>query len=738
MAEYDFSTLNGTDLEDLSCDLINADQPVNSSIRYKTFKEGKDKGIDFLYSTEVNQYEHIGQVKHYLGSGFSGLRSTLKDKELDKVKALNPNKYIVSTSVDLSVANTESIKELFAPFIKSLNDIYGKKDLNRLIEAYPEVLNSHFKLWFSDTTVFQKLLNSNLEYRSVDFLENEIKRRLKIYVETPAFNIARESLKTNKFIVITGEPGVGKTTLAEMLAYEYIKDDYELVYIYDSIKDADSALIPDNSKQIIYFDDFLGSNEVEINKARGSDTILNKVLRRVKQGSNKILIFTTRKHILNRAILESEKLKRFNLLTGENALHLDDYSTDIREALLNNHIENSQIADEYKDILRSKELFKFILEHNYFSPRSVEFITTKETIGNTSVQNFYRFIKESFDNPTEIWKHAYINQLNEDDRLFLNTLLSFGDEISEERLELAFEKRINYEITFNNKSRVMHAFKHAYQRLLGGFIYSTKGEMIRFINPSLTDFLLKYIRLDCVEVEKMALSIIDVDQLTKRLFPLTHNNTTKPSMPIALQERLLNNYDSFLSGNDDDGESIILALIIYKDVDSEKRIDIVCQILNGIEEWESLYEDYELSAKFQAFMHEVRGNSPINAIIEEKITEIFTELVLSDYDYDRAFRTLSDLISKYDVDLESFNTRKLDNHFAEILQEYISNEVDDLEQHMLDESGIDDLNEFIATQQEELNILGLNVELDLSEIKDVDWYEVACINQIKRLMEKDD
>lgn len=738
MAEYDFSTLNGTDLEDLTCDLINADQPVNSSIRYKTFKEGKDKGIDFLFSTELNQYEHVGQVKHYLGSGFSGLKSTLKNKELDKVKSLNPNKYIVSTSVDLSLANTESIKELFTPYIKSLNDIYGKKDLNRLIEAYPNVLNAHFKLWFSDTTVFQKLLNSNLEYRSVDFLENEVKRRLKIYVETPAFNKARESLKKNKFIVITGEPGVGKTTLAEMLAYEYIKDDYELIYIYDSIKDGDSALKPDMSKQIIYFDDFLGSNEVEINKSRGSDTILNKVLRRVKQGSNKILIFTTRKHILNRAILESEKLKRFNLLTGENILHLDDYSIDIRESLLNNHIESSQITSEYKDILLSKEIFNFILEHKHFSPRSIEFITTKETIGDTLIQNFVHFVKESFDNPTEIWKHAYTKQLNEDDRLLLNTLLSFGDEVSLKRLQLAFEERINYEITNNNKSRVMHAFQYAYQRLLGGFIYSTKEELIRFINPSLIDFLLKYIRLDNVEVEKIASSVIDVDQLTKRLFTLTHYTGNKPTMPLVLQERLLNNYDSFLSGDDDDGELIILALVIYKYVDSKNKIDIVCEILNEIDKWELLYKDYDLSVKFKEFMNEVQNNSSINAIIEERINEIIGELVLSDSDFDGAYETLSDFITEYDINLESLNTHKLDEHFTEILQEYIWDEVEQLKQHIIDESGVSELNQEVELKLDKVNSLGLDVVLDLSEINDVDWYEVSLSNELHRLMERDD
>jgi hypothetical protein len=283
----------------------------------------------------------------------------------------------------------------------------------------------------------------------------------------------------------------------------------------------------------------------------------------------------------------------------------------------------------------------------------------------------------------------------------------------------------------------MHAFKHAYQRLLGGFIYSTNEEMIRFINPSLIDFLLKYIRLDEVEVRKIALSVIDVDQLTKRLFTLAYK-INKPSMPISLQERLLNNYDSFLSGDDNNGELIVLALVIYKYVDSKNKIDIVCEILNEIDEWNLLYEDYELSVKFKDFMHEVRNNSTINTIIEERINEIIGELVLSDSDFDDAYNTLSDLITRYDIDLVSLNTLKLDEHFAEMLQEYIWDEVEWLKDFVTDESEVSELNDKIESRLDKVNSLGLDIQLDLSEITNVDWHDVAWSIELRRLLEKDD
>jgi hypothetical protein len=43
MADNDFSTLNSSALEELVCDLLNLDQPNGSVIKYKPFKDGKDK-----------------------------------------------------------------------------------------------------------------------------------------------------------------------------------------------------------------------------------------------------------------------------------------------------------------------------------------------------------------------------------------------------------------------------------------------------------------------------------------------------------------------------------------------------------------------------------------------------------------------------------------------------------------------------------------------------------------------
>src|SRR5690606_37492703 len=109
MGQYDFSTLNSTDLEELVCDLLNAKEASqNSAIKFRTFKEGKDRGIDLLYSTNDDRYSIVGQVKHYHKSGATRL---VRDLEIEKTKVnlLKPDRYIFATSVDLSADQIEDI-----------------------------------------------------------------------------------------------------------------------------------------------------------------------------------------------------------------------------------------------------------------------------------------------------------------------------------------------------------------------------------------------------------------------------------------------------------------------------------------------------------------------------------------------------------------------------------------------------------------------------------------------------
>lgn len=732
MANYDFSTLNSTDLEELACDLLNADLPSDSKISYKTFKDGKDQGIDFLYSTNTCDVAHVGQVKHYYRTGYPGMFSHLKATEVEKVKKLKPKKYIFVTSVDLSTANTRELKEMFTPFIKSLNDIYGKKDINRLIDKHEKILENHYKLWLSDTSILRLILNSQLQFRSND-MEEELKKKLRLYVETPIFKQAQESLNNNKFIIISGNPGVGKTTLAEMLAYEYIAKEYRLSYVYD-VDEAEREIIRDNSKQIIYFDDFLGSNIVEINNAKGSELRLMALLRRIPKMENKLMIFTTRTYLLNSAILESEKLKQFGIKAKTSLFELIEYDKDLRKQLVINHIEDTELSPELKEVLCADEIINFIIESEHFTPRSVEFITSHESLSKIPSGELKKFVFANFNKPDLIWEHAYTRQITEDDRLLLNTLISFGNSANLKQLEKAFLKRYEYEVLHNNRTKDMYTFKNALARLEQGFI-SIINMTVKLSNHSLEDFLVAYIKKDLDEVNRIVMSITYTSQLTTRLFSMARLDVYM--MPNALQERLINEYTSFLDNSNSDYDLIQLALVISRYVQHPHKDDILCEIIGEITDFEALSYDYSLNSHFKEFIANNKENIHLMQAIGERISEILEELVKGEDDISDATRVLTELVNNFEVDLSTISTYKIMEHFDELFTEHISQEMEWLKDYMTDKSEVDEKLREIRKQIEEIQDTGLDYDPDLSEF-DIDWYEIAWANEWRRIMEKDD
>jgi ATP-dependent exoDNAse (exonuclease V) alpha subunit len=251
MPDYDFKCLSPIDFEILTRDLLQK----KLNLTFESFKSGKDKGIDFRHTTDTGN-SLIVQCKHYVGSGIKVLLSTLNSDEKEKVKKLNPNKYIVATSVPLSPADKEKIKSIFTPYVKTTGDIFGQEDLNNLLGIFPEIEKKTIKLWVSSAGVLEEILHSKVVNISNIEIE-KIQKHAKFYVYNESFSEAQNILNNQNFCIISGVPGIGKTTLAEMLSLSFIDSGWEIVKVTDDISDAISLGLH-GKKRLFYYDDFLG------------------------------------------------------------------------------------------------------------------------------------------------------------------------------------------------------------------------------------------------------------------------------------------------------------------------------------------------------------------------------------------------------------------------------------------------------------------------------------------------
>ena len=277
MADYNFTNLSPYDFELLTRDLLKATQEV----RLRAFAPGRDEGID-LRGWQAGRPNNriIVQCKHMIGSTFAVLRNAVKAEKvkLDKMKQ-KPSRYILSTTKTLTARNIDELLNILSPYCKSSDDIIDGGSIEEMLSQNEDILRRHYKLWITSTPVLQRVLNAGIYNRSESYLEGLLARS-RTFVQPDAFAKALEILKKNHSCIISGPPGVGKTTLADMLCLEYLANDFELIVVSEDVLEADSVY-GHKPKQIFIYDDFLGRTDLGEKLGKNEDNRIVEFIRRV-------------------------------------------------------------------------------------------------------------------------------------------------------------------------------------------------------------------------------------------------------------------------------------------------------------------------------------------------------------------------------------------------------------------------------------------------------------------------
>lgn len=488
MVEYNFLNLSAFEFENLSRDLLQE----KLGKYFESFTSGQDGGIDLRATLDTDK-NIIVQAKRY--SRYSNLKLNLK-KEVKNVHKLSPGRYILTTSVGLSPANKEEIKNLFKPYIKSTEDILGKDDLNNLLGLFSKIEEQYYKLWLSSTNVLQRLVNSAV-YNQSKFEFEEIKEVLKVYVQNDSFNEAFKILKDNNYVIISGIPGIGKTTLSRMLVYWMIaKESGEFVYVSESVKEA-YDYYNDGKKQVFFFDDFLGRNFLETGLAVNEDSKLIKFIEQIKRSDNKMLILATREYILRQARNTFELLDDERLDLVKCTLDLSKYTRKIKAQILYNHLFFANVPNSHiRNLVDTKSYLKLI-EHKSYNPRIIETFVKNQFWENVEPKEFSRTLVSFFDNPISVWQHAFENTISKEAQIVLIVLSTMGTPVLLEDLKSAFDSFIKKNNETYNVSSDSMSFGKTIKELENTFIRTGMDSLnkiaIEFQNPSVQDFLINYI-----------------------------------------------------------------------------------------------------------------------------------------------------------------------------------------------------------------------------------------------------
>jgi energy-coupling factor transporter ATP-binding protein EcfA2 len=265
-------------------------------------------------------------------------------QERASIDRLQPERYLLATSRALSPKNKATLVEIIGPALRSEHDIFGPVDLNGLLRKFPEIERANIKLWLSGTAVLERVIRS-AAYSFTAMSRAEIEAKVSVYAQNPSFKEARDKLEAIHVVIISGPPGVGKTTLAEMLAYAYIGEEWEFVAIR-SLDDGLAAIV-DAKKQIFFFDDFLGKTALDARALAAKDSDLARFIKRVRATPNSRFILTTRAPIFEEARRVSEHLADQRLDITRYVLDVGIYTRRIKARILYNHLLVARTSKEH-------------------------------------------------------------------------------------------------------------------------------------------------------------------------------------------------------------------------------------------------------------------------------------------------------------------------------------------------------------------------------------------------------
>lgn len=498
--------LSPYDFEILVRDLLS----LELGVQLKAFAEGSDYGIDLRYSADPDNTLAV-QCKRT-----KSLTKLQLETEAKKIAKLDIKKYYLAVASELSILKCDQILKIFSQWMNDEGQIYSKGRLNELISKYPTVLREHYKLWINSSEVFDQFINNDLLGRS-QFLREDIARSLRYYVKHDGYNKAVDILNNYNLIIISGIPGIGKTTMARMLVWAYLQQGFEIIEIRN-VNEGERVLKEDDKKkQVLYFDDFLGENFLQFDAVQGRANDLYMFMKRflAQKGRGKKLIMATREYILNQAKARYAKLDQRELDITKYVLDLAQYSKVNKALILYNHLYYSGITLEHiKNILKD-DMYQKIISHRNYSPRIIEAMTINLT--NIAPENYLKEFIANLENPLRIWERTFESEISECSQYLLYLLASFGGDILISSFESAFNEFINESISGLHIRTDENSFRNSIREIQDTFIRITLTKYddyrIEFMNPSIQDFLNSRLVTHSKILEALVTSSLFPDQL---------------------------------------------------------------------------------------------------------------------------------------------------------------------------------------------------------------------------------
>lgn len=623
---YDFTTLSPLDFEELVRDLLQA----HWNRRLESFGPGRDEGIDIRHISGPERI--IIQAKHYAGSGSAALRRAAA-AERNKAIALKPSRYLLATSVSTTPMLKARIVEAMAGVPLAEADIMGREDLNNLLRLYPQVEQLHFKLWMASAAVLERILHSGVYNRTAAELEI-VRAMIPRFVQNQSVADAETLLDQTGALIIAGAPGVGKTTLAQMLLWRHAEQGWK-IFVVDDVEEA-LAVASSGERRLIFFDDFLGQVRLSSDHVRGLDARLPPLLTKVSAQKDLRFILTTRDYILAQAKTLSARLANSRDARSY-VLNVGSYTREVKARILYNHIYFSGLATEQREAILADDFYLRMIDHKNFNPRLIEMLTRPDYLELTD-QPIRSLIEQALTNPHELWNRPYRQHLSADARAVLLAMTLNGGLVGLTLLKQSFARVAAAMGLTIAPADFEERFRTAYREVEGSAI-ALINTLVHFTNPGLRDYLQGVIHDDRL-LPLLVPQIGTVEELSETLAIYRSREQTQRQMPSpTLWQQALDRLHA--AGRTNHFNYLELALDLYDLFRSE---DLLARVKEAIAAFEAAGVGVdEVREACAALERSVTTVLPLD--VEANLRAVVTSTVASMFEDNAASLSLEDFQS---------------------------------------------------------------------------------------------
>jgi hypothetical protein len=237
------------------------------------------------------------------------------------------------------------------------------------------------------------------------------------------------------------------------------------------------------------------------------------------------LVLTTREHVYYQALDRSERLRHAGLGDLRVLLAMPSYSQMQRARILYNHLYFSDLPDLYREELLRDNFYLRIVKHDKFNPRLIQWLSNYRRLRSVPVDRYRTFVENLLRDPSEIWRHAYEQEIIEARRSVLLSLRSLDGKSGAQFLRSAFMPLHHARAARYHFSTRPEDFRSGLREVANSFIKPTGAHFFEAIDPSVLDLLNAVIRAapeNAVDIVAAAVNFDRIEQIWRLAMAATN------------------------------------------------------------------------------------------------------------------------------------------------------------------------------------------------------------------------